>query len=138
MATSGQPSEIFTGLGFDRAKRTWESKSPPGEGNAYQNEWNDLVAAVRDNKPYNEVKRGVEASLTTSMGRMAAHTGRIITFDEMLNCPHRFAPTADSLTMDGPAPVMSDASGKYPVPEPGIVTTEEYLIPGEKRPKVAG
>jgi len=135
----GQPSELFTGLGFDKAKRTWESKAAPGEGNAYQNEWNDLVAAIRDNKPYNEVKRGVEASLTTSMGRMAAHTGRIITFDDMLNCKHRFAPTADSLTLDGPAPVMPDASGKYPVPEPGIVTTQEYLIPGEKKaPKVAG
>ena len=78
------------------------------------------------NKPYNEVKRGVEASLMTSMGRMAAHTGRIITFDQMLNCKHEFAPTVDKLTMDGPAPVMADVNGKYPVPQPGIVTDQEY------------
>ena len=43
-------------------------------------------------KPYNEAKRGVEASLVTSMGRMAAHTGQEITFDEMLNCEHEMAP----------------------------------------------
>ena len=41
--------------------------------------------AIRNDKPYNEVKRGVEASLVTSMGRMAAHTGQEITFDDMLN-----------------------------------------------------
>ena len=39
------------------------------------------MKAIRKDKPYNEVKRGVEASLVTSMGRMAAHTGQIITRD---------------------------------------------------------
>ena len=96
--------------------------------NPYQNEWDDLVEAVRENKPYNEVKRGVEASLVTSMGRMAAHTGRIITYDQILNSKHEFAPMVDKLTMDGPAPVMSDAKGKYPVPQPGIVTDREYRM----------
>ena len=104
----------------------WESKVKADEGNPYQNEWNDLVDAVRNNKPYNEVKRGVEASLVTSMGRMAAHTGRIITYDQMLNCDHEFAPDVDKLTMDGPAPLLADAEGKYPVPQPGIVTNREY------------
>ena len=33
---------------------------------------------------------------------------------------------ADKLTMDGPAPVMGDAHGRYPVPQPGIVTDREY------------
>jgi hypothetical protein len=106
--------------------QTWQSKDIGGEHNPYQNEWNDLVDAIRHDKPYNEVKRGVEASLVTSMGRMAAHTGQIITFDQMLNCPHEFAPTVDRLTMDGPAPVMGDANGKYPVPKPGIVVDREY------------
>ena len=60
------------------------------------------------------------------MGRMAAHTGQIITFEQMLNSKHEFAPNADKLTMDGPAPVMPDADGKYPVPRPGILTQREY------------
>src|SRR4051812_41141259 len=41
--------------------------------------------------------RGVEASLTTCMGRMAAHTGQIITREEFLNCEHEFAPQVDKL-----------------------------------------
>ncbi len=120
----GQPSAIYKGLGT--TDMTWESKIAADERNPYQNEWNDLIEAVRDNKPYNEVHRGVQASLVTSMGRMAAHTGRIVTYDEILNSKHVFAPTVDKLTMDGPAPVMPDANGKYPVPQPGIVTNEEY------------
>ncbi|MGA2032926.1 MAG: Gfo/Idh/MocA family oxidoreductase [Thermoguttaceae bacterium] len=122
----GGPAATFKGLGSSRAGTLWESKVKGDEGNPYQNEWNDLVDAIRNDKPYNEVKRGVEASLVTSMGRMAAHTGRIVTYDEILNCPHEFAPNVDKLAMDGPAPLMSDANGKYPVPQPGIVTKQEY------------
>ena len=40
--------------------------------------------AIRNNRPYNEVQRGAEASLITAMGRMAAHTGQVITRDQML------------------------------------------------------
>jgi predicted dehydrogenase len=122
----GGPSATFKGLGSSRAEMLWQSKVEADEGSPYQNEWNDLVDAVRNNKPYNEVKRGVEASLVTSMGRMAAHTGRIVTYDEMLKCKHEFAPGVDQLTMGGPAPLVADAKGKYPVPQPGILTSREY------------
>ena len=60
------------------------------------------------------------------MGRMAAHTGRIITYDDILNCDHELAPDLDKLTMDSPAPLLADANGRYPVPQPGIVTKREY------------
>ena len=62
----------------------------------------------------------------TSMGRMAAHTGQVVTFDEMLNREHEFAPSVDKLTMDSPAPLSGPADGKYPVPQPGIMTKREY------------
>jgi len=99
---------------------------PPPEQNPYQLEWNDLISAIRQDKPYNEVKRGVEASLVTSMGRMAAHTGREITWDQILNSDHEFAPMVDQLVVNGPAPIQADANGKYPVPQPGITTKREY------------
>ena len=61
------------------------------------------------------------------MGRMAAHTGQIITFDDMLNCKHEFAPDVDKLVIDGPAPLLVDAKlGRYPWPQPGIVVDREY------------
>jgi hypothetical protein len=44
----------------------------------------------------------------------------------MLNCEHEMAPGLDKLTMDSPAPLLPDANGRYPVPQPGIVTDREY------------
>jgi predicted dehydrogenase len=96
------------------------------ETSPYQLEWNHLVSAIRNDKPYNEVKRGVEASLVTSMGRMAAHTGQTITYDQILNGDHEFAPSLDQLTMNSPSPVPAGPDGKYPVPQPGITTKREY------------
>lgn len=95
------------------------------EPNPYQLEWNHLLDAIRNNRAYNEVERGAEASLITAMGRMAAHTGRIITRDQMLNHTHEFAPTVDRLTMDSDAP-LALVDGKYPVPQPGILANREY------------
>jgi predicted dehydrogenase len=99
---------------------------PPKEPDPYQLEWDHLLEAIRKDKPYNEVKRGAEASLVTAMGRRAAHTGRVVTFDEMLNCEEEFAPDVDKLTMDSPAPLRLGPDGKYPVPEPGRKTKTEY------------
>ena len=121
----GLPSSMYKGQS-PTSTPIWESKTSPEEQSPYQNEWNDLVDAVRDDKPYNEAKRGVEASLVSNMGRMAAHTGRVITYDEMLNCDHEMAPDVDKFTMDSPAPLVADANGRYPVPQPGIVTKREY------------
>ena len=99
---------------------------PGREPNPYQLEWDHLMEAIRNDKPFNEVRRGAEASLITSMGRMAAHTGQTITRDDMLNCEHEFAPNVAKLTADGPAPLLADADGKYPIPQPGIKQTREY------------
>jgi len=122
----GMPSAIFKGQSPQRADMVWESKVNPDERDPYQNEWNELVSAIRNNKPHNEVKRGVEASLVTSMGRMAAHTGQEITYEDMLNCDHQFAPGLENMTKDSPAPLQAGPDGKYPVPMPGITKNREY------------
>ncbi len=122
----GMPSSTYKGQNPLRSDMIWESKVNPDETNPYQNEWNDLIDAIRGDKPYNEAKRGAEASLVCSMGRMAAHTGQIVTWDDILNCEHEMAPDVDKLAVDSPAPVLPDADGKYPVPKPGIVKNREY------------
>src|SRR5207302_4747125 len=119
----GAPSSIYKGLSEKRENRIWQSTDHTGP---YQNEWNDLMHAIVNDQPYNEVKRGVEASVTTSMGRMAAHTGQEITFEEMLNCEHEFAPGVDKFTMDSSPPLRADTDGRYPIPKPGIVKHQEY------------
>ena len=47
---------------------SYQAKEPK----PHQLEWDHLIQAIREDKPYNEVERGVKASLVTSMGRMAA------------------------------------------------------------------
>lgn len=116
----GGPSAIFKSQNPD-STATWTSND---QTNPYQNEWDELVLAIRNNKPYSEVKRGVMASATSSMGRMAAHTGQEITLQQMLDCPHEFAPGLDQLTKDTPAPLQAGTNGRYPVPQPGLLDRE--------------
>jgi predicted dehydrogenase len=118
---------IYKGQKFNRADIVWAFPQP--EPNPYQVEWDHLVHAIKKDKLYNEVKRGAEASLVTAMGRMAAHTGQVITFDDMLNCKSEFAPDVDKLTLTSLAPLQMDRLTKrYPIPQPGIVRDREYLV----------
>ena len=122
----GMPSSIYRGQNTSRDNMIWESKVRPDERNPYQNEWNDLVDAIRSDTPYNETASGVNTSLVTSMGRMAAHTGQEITYEGILNCDHEMAPGLDKMTMDSPAPLQPGPDGRYPVPQPGITKQREY------------
>lgn len=127
ISTSGHsPAKcrIYKGQKIDKNELVWQC--PPDEPSPYQLEWDHLIDAIRNNKPYNEVKRGAEASLITSMGRMAAHTGQVITRDQILNSDHEFAPDVDKLTMESPAPLLLGQDGKYPVPEPGKKKKREF------------
>jgi len=115
---------IFKGHTMNSDAIEWRARQP--EADPYSLEWQDLLEAIRNDQPYNEVKRGVTASLVTSMGRMAAHTGQVITYDDILNSDHEFAPDLDKLTANSPPPLKPDANGKYPVPMPGKTTKREY------------
>jgi predicted dehydrogenase len=119
----GGPQAIYKGQNLEEANRQWQSTD---KSNPYQNEWEVLIGKIRDNKPHNEVKTGVETCLVTAMGRMAAHTGQEITFDQMLKCEHEFAPDVDKLTYESPSPLMPMADGRYPIPEPGIKKEREF------------
>ncbi|MCL4191293.1 MAG: Gfo/Idh/MocA family oxidoreductase [Thermoguttaceae bacterium] len=122
----GGPSSTYKGQTPDEAQRMWQSKVPGDQGNPYQNEWNDLVDAIRADKPYNETEHGVMASLVSSMGRRAAHSAQEITLERMLGSEEEYAPGVDQWTMDSQPPVKADAEGKYPIPMPGLIGDREY------------
>jgi predicted dehydrogenase len=127
ISTSGHSParcRIYKGHNFIKEDLVW--KCPPEEPDPYQLEWDHLLDAIRKDRPYNEARRGAEASLVTAMGRLAAHTGQLVTWDEMLDHPHEFAPDVDKLTMDSPAPLRAGPDGKYPVPQPGVNKKREY------------
>jgi len=96
-----------------------EGARPTSETNPYQDEWERLMDAIKNDKPHNEVERGVQASVVTSMGRMAAHVGTEVTYDQMLNSSHTFGPGVENLSMDSDSPLLANLDGSYPIPEPG-------------------
>ena len=123
---SHHPGKVRTYKGHNMSRENLIWRVPQPEPNPYQLEWDDLIDAIRNDIPYNEVERGAISSMISSMGRMAAHTGQVVTFDDILNCEHEFAPDVDKLTNDGPAPLRLGSDGKYPVPQPGILKDREY------------
>lgn len=124
-ACGGVPGRCRILAGQDEASQTvWQAVSDPP--NPYQTEWDRLIDAIRNDRPHNEVESGAIASAVTAMGRMASHTGRIIEYDHYLNHSPELAPDVDRLTEESPAPLAPDAEGRYPVPQPGIITDREY------------
>jgi predicted dehydrogenase len=115
---------IFKGQRISNDEISWRYADK--EPNPYQLEWDHLFEAIREDRQYNEAKRGAEASLVTAMGRMAAHTGQVVTYEQALMHEHEFAPNVDKLTMESPAPVQADPDGKYPIPRPGELKDREY------------
>ena len=118
-------ARIYRGHNEDKNNLAWEFPQPE-KNNPYVDEWKHLIAAIRDDQEYNELERGAMASVVTSMGRMAAHTGQVITLDQMMNCEHEFAPGIESLNLDAPSPLPAKADGKFPIPYPGLVKNREY------------
>jgi predicted dehydrogenase len=95
----------------------WRAKKE--EVTPWQAEWNDLLDAIRKDKPHNEAKRAAMSNIADIMGRAAVHTGQVITWDQMMASNFQFCPNIDQLTPDSPPPVQADAQGRYPVPVPG-------------------
>jgi hypothetical protein len=85
----------------------------------YQVEWDDLLEAIRKDKPYNEAERGAYTNLASIMGRAAVHMQRIVTWDEVMASDFRFCSTVKDFTDKSEAPVRADEKGCYPAPIPG-------------------
>lgn len=118
-------ARIYKGQKMDKGSLTWEYPQPE-KHNPYQAEWEHLIEAIRTDATYNEVQRGCMASIVTSMGRMAAHTGQVVKLDQMMNSTHEFAPGIENLTLESASPLQPNAEGKYPIPYPGLIKDREY------------
>ena len=111
---------IFKGHNVDNANLIWRYQGPRCD--AYQYEHDLLFDAIRKNKPYNETQRSCNAAMAGILGRMAAESGQMITWDEAMASDLVLAPGLDDFTMDSNPPVMPDANGNYPVAMPGKTT----------------
>lgn len=96
----------------------WEHKGPAN--NAYDTEHEVLFQAIRQNTPHNETERCAYAAMTGILGRMAAESGNLVTWDEAIASNLELAPGLENLTADSPPPVTPDAEGRYPIAKPGF------------------
>ena len=86
------------------------------EGDSYQIEHDRLFKAIREDLPHNEAERGAHSTLMAVMGRNAAYTGQLITWEEALNANENLVPTAEDLNAE--PPILPGPDGEYPIPLP--------------------
>jgi predicted dehydrogenase len=97
---------------------TWRYEGQ--RGNFYRFEHDALFEAIRQDKPHNETERCAYAAMTGILGRMAAESGKLITWEEAMASNLELAPGLDQFTMDSEAPVQPDSEGRYPIAMPGF------------------
>jgi predicted dehydrogenase len=123
MASLAEPKpKIYKGHDMVPNEVAWEFRGP--DPNPYQAEWQLLLDAIRQDKPHNEARRAGEADVAALMGRMAAHTGQYITWDQALKSDFQFVADIDHMTFETPAPIHEGPGGIYPAPQPGV--TKEF------------
>ena len=58
----------------------------------YQTEHNELFAAIRKGEPVNDGDYMAQSTMLAIMGRMAAYTGQVITWEDALNSQETLGP----------------------------------------------
>jgi len=115
---------IYKGLKEVKENIVWKPETPVCD--SYQEEHNRLFKAIREDKPYNEIDRGVDATFTSIMGRMAVDSGQELTRDLCWDSTYELAPGLENLTFESDAPIMPDENGSFAhhIAVPGV--TKQY------------
>jgi myo-inositol 2-dehydrogenase / D-chiro-inositol 1-dehydrogenase len=94
------------------------------ERERYQQEHDDLFAAIRNDTPYNEAEYGATSSMTAVMGRMATYSGKEIEWEKAINSPlDTMVKGIDQVSFEEAlnlkTPSSPDQYGWYEIPAPG-------------------
>ncbi|MEX0728216.1 MAG: Gfo/Idh/MocA family oxidoreductase, partial [Planctomycetaceae bacterium] len=84
----------------------------------YQVEHDDLIAAIRNNTPYNEGENGALSTMTAILGRLAVYSGKVIETEQAMNSEISLMPS--EFSWEGIPVTVPDKNGEYPIPVPGI------------------
>lgn len=109
-------ASLQAGIRDSEGERIWRNPNKDSES-AYQIEHDVFFDAIRNNKPLNDTEWGAMSTMTSIMGRMAVHSGKMVEWDEALNSELVLAPM--QLDWDSEPPVKPDKNGNYPIPSPG-------------------
>ncbi len=119
MAALGQPKpKIYKNQNMVPENVVWQADAP--EPNPYDVEWQVLLDAIRQDKKHNEAHRAAQSNFAGIMGRAATHTGKMITWDEVVNSDFQWVADIDHLTLESEPPIHEGPDGIYPAPKPGL------------------
>ena len=99
-------------------KVVWKPESPSND--SYQTEHDLLFDAIRNNKPWNEIEYGLNATKTAILGRTAMETGDYVSMESVWNSTRELVPNVDDLRLDSESPAERDEDGNYWIGTPGI------------------
>jgi predicted dehydrogenase len=99
-----------------RGANAWRFRSQ-GARDPYQQEHDNLFAAIRNNKTFSEAENGAKSTMTAILGRMTTYSGKMIEWDAAINSKIDYFPP--KLTWDADMPVKPLANGWYALPVPG-------------------
>ena len=91
---------------------------PRDTQDTHQTEHDHLFEALLAGKSCNEGDYGVASTFTALMGRMATHSGKIVTWDDVVNSELDLSP--DGYTWNSTPQPKPDEDGDYPIPMPGV------------------
>ena len=86
----------------------------------YQVEHNEMYASIRKGEPINDGVWMAHSTLVAIMGRMAAYTGKEITWEQITQSDFAYAPKPEACHDGMEPPVKPGPDGSYPVYKPGV------------------
>jgi len=102
----------------NKGERIWSYRKPrEGEPNMYQVEHDELFASIRDGKFINDGERMIHSTAMAIMGRISAHTGKAVSWEEGLEAAEDLFPNEAKLS-------WSQSYDPAPVATPGETTIE--------------
>src|SRR5262245_3626994 len=88
-----------------RTSEDWYYSGPTND--MYQTEHDELFASIRDGKPLNNGEYMAKSTLLAIMGRMAAYTGKVITWDMAMNSKEELKPPQYDWAIKLPEPPVA-------------------------------
>ena len=111
----GEIKNLLGDITYSYPTNYWDSDDEP---NPYQVEHDMLFQSIREGNVISNTEYGAKSTLTAIMGRMATYTGKIISWEQVLNSKQKLVP--DNLDWDSAPPVLPNKKGEYEIPKPGV------------------
>ena len=96
----------------------WRYQGPGND--PYLDEQQALIESVRSGQPFHSADYMVNSTRLAVMGQIACYAGTEVTWDAVQKSDLRFGPKPEVSNFDTPPPTVPDATGNYPLPQPGI------------------